>query len=73
MSLSVVIALGGVMLSIIGATWPLCVIVTQATDAVKALTERIQHMDNDNLRDHAEMRRQLNGHESRISKLERRT
>lgn len=39
----------------------------------EALKKRIQHMDNDNLRDHAEMRRQLNGHESRISKLERRT
>lgn len=73
MSAAVVIALCGLILSVIGAAWRLCVTVTQATDAVKALTQRIERMDNDNLRDHAEMRKQIDGHETRISKLERRT
>ena len=73
MSAAVVIALVGIILSIIGATWRLCVIVTQATDALKALTKRIDHMDTDNMRDHAEMKKQLSGHEARILKLERRT
>ena len=73
MSAAVVIALVGVILSIIGATWRLCVIVTQATDALKALTKRIDHMDNDNMREHAERKTQRSGHEARILKLERRT
>ena len=78
MNAAVLIALAGLIVSIIGAAWKLCVTVTKATDAVKALTKRIDRIDDDNAKDHTEMwdkierdEDTLNDHETRISLLER--
>lgn len=78
MTAAVVVALAGLILSIIGAAWKLCVTVTEATTAVKALTQRIDRLDDDNAKDHTEMwdkierdEDTLNDHETRISLLER--
>ena len=78
MTAAVLIALAGLILSIIGAAWKLCVTVTEATTAVKALTQRIDRLDDDNEKDHTEMwdkierdEDTLNDHETRISLLER--
>lgn len=78
MTAAVLIALAGLILSIIGAAWKLCVTVTEATTAVKALTQRIDRLDDDNAKDHTEMwdkierdEDTLNDHETRISLLER--
>ena len=77
MNTAVLIALAGLIVSIIGAAWKLCVTVTEATDAVKALTQRIDRLDDDNAKDHTEMwdkiehsEDTLNDHETRISLLE---
>lgn len=77
MNAAVLIALAGLIVSIIGAAWKLCVTVTKATDAVKALTQRIDRIDDDNAKDHTEMwdkierdEDTLNDHETRISLLE---
>lgn len=77
MTAAVVVALAGLILSIIGAAWKLCVTVTEATTAVKALTQRIDRLDDDNAKDHTEMwdkierdEGTLNDHETRISLLE---
>ncbi len=77
MTAAVVVALAGLILSIIGAAWKLCVTVTEATTAVKALTQRIDRLDDDNAKDHTEMwdkierdEDTLNDHETRISLLE---
>lgn len=78
MTAAVLIALAGLIVSIIGAAWKLCVTVTEATTAVKALTQRIERLDDDNAKDHTEMwdkierdEDTLNDHETRISLLER--
>ena len=78
MTAAVLIALAGLIVSIIGAAWKLCVTVTEATTAVKALTQRIDRLDDDNAKDHTEMwdkierdEDTLNDHETRISLLER--
>lgn len=78
MNAAVLIALAGLIVSIIGAAWKLCVTVTEATTAVKALTQRIDRLDDDNAKDHTEMwdkierdEDTLNDHETRISLLER--
>ena len=78
MNAAVLIALAGLIVSIIGAAWKLCVTVTEATTAVKALTQRIDRLDEDNAKDHTEMwgkierdEDTLNDHETRISLLER--
>lgn len=78
MTAAVVVALAGLIVSIIGAAWKLCVTVTEATTAVKALTQRIDRLDDDNAKDHTEMwdkierdEDTLNDHETRISLLER--
>ena len=55
MNAAVLIALAGLIVSIIGAAWKLCVTVTEATTAVKALTQRIDRLDDDNAKDHTEM------------------
>ena len=77
MNAAVLIALTGLIVSIIGAAWKLCVTVTEATTAVKALTQRIDRLDDDNAKDHTEMwdkierdEDTLNDHETRISLLE---
>ena len=77
MNAAVLIALAGLIVSIIGAAWKLGVTVTEATDAVKALTQRIDRIDDDNAKDHTEMwdkierdEDTLNDHETRISLLE---
>lgn len=77
MNAAVLIALAGLIVSIIGAAWKLCVTVTEATTAVKALTQRIDRLDDDNAKDHTEMwdkierdEDTLNDHETRISLLE---
>lgn len=77
MNAAVLIALAGLIVSIIGAAWKLCVTVTEATTAVKALTQRIDRLDDDNAKDHTEMwdkierdEDTLNDHETRIYLLE---
>ena len=77
MTAAVLIALAGLIVSIIGAAWKLCVTVTEATDAVKDLTQRIDRLDDDNAKDHTEMwdkierdEDTLNDHETLISFLE---
>ena len=77
MNAAVLIALAGLIVSIIGTAWKLCVTVTEATTAVKALTQRIDRLDDDNAKDHTEMwdkivhsEDTLNDHETRISLLE---
>lgn len=79
MTAAVLVALAGLMLSIIGAAWKLCVTVTEATDAVKALTQRIDRLDDDNAKEHTEMwekiersEETISEHETRISLLEHR-
>ena len=78
MNAAVLIALAGLIVSIIGAAWKLCVTVTEATTAVKALTQRIDRLDDDNAKDHTEMWGKIErdedtliDHETRISLLER--
>lgn len=79
MTAAVLVAIAGLMLSIIGAAWKLCVTVTEATDAVKALTQRIDRLDDDNAKEHTEMwdkiersEDAISDHETRISLLEHR-
>lgn len=79
MTAAVLVAIAGLMLSIIGAAWKLCVTVTEATDAVEALTQRIDRLDDDNAKEHTEMwekiersEETISEHETRISLLEHR-
>ena len=78
MNAAVLIALAGLIASIIGAAWKLCVTGTESTTAVTALTQRIDRLDDHNAKDHTEMwdkierdEDTLNDHETRISLLER--
>ena len=77
MTTGIVISLIGLIISIVGAAWKLSTTITECTDAVKALTVRIDKMDTDNEKDHNEMWDKIEkneaavvDHETRLQLLE---
>lgn len=77
MTTPIVISLLGLALSIIGASWKICEKLTANTDAVKALTERMDRTESNNDKDHAEMWDKIEkgediiaDHETRLQLLE---
>lgn len=65
------------VLTLIGACWRMSTIIQRNTDAVVALTARIDRMDAGNAKEHNEMRDKiersedtLNDHEARLQLLE---
>lgn len=72
MTTSITISLIGLALSIIGAAWKICEKLTANTDAVKALTERMDRTESNNEKDHTEMWDKIEHHDDSINDHETR-
>lgn len=72
MTAPIVISLIGLALSIIGAAWKICEKLTANTDAVKALTERMDRTESNNEKDHTEMWDKIEHHDDAINDHETR-
>ena len=72
MTTSITISLIGLALSIIGASWKICEKLTANTDAVKALTERMDRTESTNEKEHNEMWDKIETHDDSISDHETR-
>lgn len=72
MTTSIVLSLIGLALSIVGAAWKLCEKLTANTDAVKALTERMDKQESNNDKDHNEMWDKIEEHDDAIGDHETR-
>ena len=77
-SIANIISAAAFMLTLIGACWRMRTIIQRNTDAVNALTERIDRMDAGNAKEHNEMwdkieksEDAINDHETRLQLLER--
>lgn len=60
------------VLTLIGACWKMSAVITKNTDAVNALTARIDRMDADNAKEHNEMWDKIEKHDDMISDHEAR-
>lgn len=76
-SLANIISAAAFVLTLIGASWRMSTIIQRNTDAVVALTARIDRMDAGNAKEHNEMwdkiersEDTLNDHEARLQLLE---
>lgn len=72
MEIGVVLSLIGLIFTIITAVWKLSKTITESTDAVKALTARIDVLDSSNEKDHNEMWDKIEHHDDEISDHETR-
>lgn len=77
MEIGVVLSLIGLIFTIITAVWKLSKTITESTDAVRALTARIDALDSSNEKDHNEMwdkiehsEEAIQDHETRLALLE---
>ena len=76
-SIANIISVAAFILTLIGACWRMSTIIQRNTDAVNALTERIDRMDAGNAKEHNEMwdkieksEDAINDHETRLQLLE---
>lgn len=71
-SLANIISAAAFVLTLIGACWKMSSVITKNTDAVIALTARIDRMDADNAKEHNEMWDKIEKHDDAISDHEAR-
>lgn len=71
-SLANIISAAAFVLTLIGACWKMSSVITKNTDAVIALTARIDRMDADNAKEHNEMWDKIEKHDDALSDHEAR-
>lgn len=71
-SLANIISAVAFVLTLIGACWKMSSVITKNTDAVIALTARIDRMDADNTKEHNEMWDRIEKHDDALSDHEAR-
>lgn len=71
-SLANIISAAAFVLTLIGACWKMSSVITKNTDAVIALTARIDRMDADNAKEHNEMWDRIEKHDDALSDHEAR-